>query len=95
MLIFFGLTHRSFATWKTEKHIRSIAMWHLTQHVQQFGGVTWPFGIHRFHGAEEQFELFHCDAVAGQHAQHFDEQICKDKKLRTNYKNLAKYNNNG
>lgn len=39
--------------------------------------LTHPLAFLALQLAEEKLQLFHCDAVAGEHAQHVDEQVCK------------------
>lgn len=50
-------------------------MRHLPQNIQQFGRMTRPFAVVGLHRSEEQFQLLDRYAVAGQYAQHLDEQI--------------------
>lgn len=38
--------------------------------------MTRPFAVVGLHRSEEQFQLLNRYAVAGQYAQHLDEQIC-------------------
>jgi len=59
-------THRSLAARKAEEHIRSVAMWHLPEDVQQLGRVTRPLAIGGLHRPKEQLQLLHRYAIAGQ-----------------------------
>lgn len=69
------MTYRSLATGKTEEHIGPVAVRHLAQNVQQFRRMSWPLAVDGLHGAEQQFQLLDGDAVAGQNAEHVDEQV--------------------
>lgn len=49
--------------------------------------LTHPLAFLALQLAEEKLQLFYCDAVAGEHTQHVDQQICKagtHKKQRLN-----------
>ena len=39
--------------------------------------LTHPLASLPLQLAEEELQLFHCDAVAGKHAQHVHKQVCK------------------
>ena len=45
---------------------------------------THPLAYTALEETEELFELLHRDAVAGQHTQHINEQICKDNHMTRN-----------
>lgn len=47
-------------------------------------GDAHPFPVHSLHGAEELLELLDRDAVAGQHAQHLDQQVCNNESIHIN-----------
>lgn len=60
---------------KAKEHVRPVPVGHLLQHVEQLGRVPGPFAVDGLHRAEQQLQLLDRDTVAGQHAQHFDEEI--------------------
>lgn len=47
------------------------------------GGIlTHPLAVLPLQLAEDDLQLFYCDAVAGQHAQHVHQQVCKTSKVK-------------
>lgn len=46
----FNYNYRSLPSGKAEKHIRSVPMRHLSQHVQQLGRVSWLWSRRRWTG---------------------------------------------
>lgn len=56
------------------------------------GGVelTHPLALLPLQLAEEDLQLFYRDAVAGQHAQHVHQQVCKTSRVKKRNMSKAK-----
>ena len=71
-----------FLRYRSKKMLYVIPVGHLPEHVEQLGAVSRPLPRHGLHRGEQQLELAHRDAVAGQHPQQLHQQVRHDLQIR-------------